>query len=227
MKKNIFILLIIVLTVLSCKKTESSLNTENEMNKKYSDFWIYFKSVEEKAEEISKLSTLEQRELLDGLRERLRKIDYNLAVELSGEKKELFITSGGIKTSFSSVEKLAESAPKDLGWKVTAFKQRKELPFSLAFDKTYILNSEDILFKVREDEEYLDIIIFFEGMNELQDGQKKQVVFEFLDGILGEYDTETYIGAIDTDAKPDNTFINAEKFRDTVDKFKEKTKKTK
>ena len=227
MKKIMFILLIMILAVLSCGKTENHMDAENKMNKKYSDFWIYFKSVEEKAENISKLSPQEQKELLDGLKEKLMQIDRNLDVELSGQKKELFITSGGIKNSFTSVKKLAESAPKDLGWKVTAFKQRKELPFTLAFDNSYFLNSGDILFKITEDGEYLDIVIFFDGQEELQKDQRSQVIFEFLDGILGEYDTETYIGTIDTDSGPDSTFVNAEKLREAVDDFKKKTAKIK
>ena len=148
-------------------------------------------------------------------------------MELSGQKKEVVVTSGGIKSSFPNVEKLVKSAPQDLGWKVTAYKQRKELPFTLGFDNTYFLNSGDILFKVNENGEYLDIIVFFEGQEELWDEQKKQIIFEFLDGIIGEYDTETYIGAIDIDSGPDSTFLNAEKFRENVDNFKKKVKKTK
>ena len=182
--------------------------------------------MEGKAENISKLNTEEQKELLDGLKEKLTQIDQNLDVELSGEKKELFVTSGGIKSSFPAVEKLAESAPKDLGWKVMAFKQRKKLPFTLAFDNTYLVNSGDILFKVNEDGEYMNIMVFFEGQEKLQDSQQKQVIFELLDGILGEYDTETYIGTIDVDSGPDSTFMKAEQFRETVDNFKKKVKKS-
>ena len=226
MKKIIFMLLITILTVISCGSKPDNTDKKNEMNKKYSDFWVYFKSVEEKAENISKLNPEEQKALLSGLKEKLVKIDYNLEVELSGEKKELFVTSGGIKSSFSSVKNLAESAPKDLGWKVTAFKQRKKLPFTLSFDKTFSVNSENILFKTSEDGEYLNVTVFFEGQDALQDEQKKQVMFEFLDGIIGEYDTETYIGTIDIDSGPDNTFVSAEKFRETVDNFKKKVKRT-
>ena len=227
MKKIIFILLIVMLCILSCGRKPDNANAENIINKKYSDFWIYFKSVEKKAENISELEPEEQKELLDGLKEELIKIDGNLALELSGQKKEVVVTSGGIKSSFPNVEKLVKSAPQDLGWKVTAYKQRKELPFTLGFDNTYFLNSGDILFKVNENGEYLDIIVFFEGQEELWDEQKKQIIFEFLDGIIGEYDTETYIGAIDIDSGPDSTFLNAEKFRENVDNFKKKVKKTK
>ena len=124
------------------------------------------------------------------------------------------------------MKNLAESAPKDLGWKVTAFKQRKELPFTLSFDKTFSVNSENILFKTSEDGEYVNVTVFFEGQDALQDEQKKQVMFEFLDGIIGEYDTETYIGTIDIDSGPDSTFVSAEKFRETVDNFKKKVKRT-
>ena len=225
MKKNIFILLFVVLTILSCGRKAEDTNMENEMNKKYSDFWVYFKSVEGKAENISKLSPEEQKEFLDGIKAKLINIDYNLDIELSGEKKEVFVTSGGIKSSFSSVKNLAASAPENLGWKVNAFRQRKELPFTLTVDKTLSVNSDDLLFKVSEDGEYLNIKIFFEGQEALQDEQQKQVMFVFLDGIIGEYDTETYIGTIDIESGPDDTFMNAEKFRETVDIFKKKSAK--
>ena len=219
MKKIIFIL-ITVLVLLACKESKSSEKSEDRMNKKYSEFWTYFKSVEGKAENISKMEVEEQRELLYNLKREISKVDSNLDVEFSD--KELFITAHGIKTSFPSVKDLAESAPDDLGWTVTAFKQRKNLPFSLKFDQSFLLNSDDILFKVRESGEYLDVVIFFSGQDGLQDVQKKQVIFEFLDGILGEYDTETYIGLIDIDSGPDSDFVDAEKFREIVENFKKK-----
>ena len=107
-----------MLCILSCGRKPDNANAENIINKKYSDFWIYFKSVETKAENISELEPEEQKELLDGFKEELIKIDSNLALELSGQKKEVVVTSGGIKSSFPNVEKLVKSAPQDLGWKV-------------------------------------------------------------------------------------------------------------
>jgi hypothetical protein len=225
MKRFIFILIMITI-LMSCGSGKTSGADEGNTDKKYSDFWTYFKSVEEKAENISNLDAAQQKELLDGLRAQLGNIDSNLGIEFTGKEKELFITAEGVKTSFSNVEKLAESAPKDLGWKVTAFRQRKKLPFSLKFDNSYILNSDDILFKITEDGELLDIMVFFVGQEELQELQRKQVIFIFLDAILGEYDTETYIGAVEIDSGPDSTFVNAEKFRGIVDDFKKKVKNT-
>ncbi|MBP9477126.1 MAG: hypothetical protein KBF12_00755 [Sebaldella sp.] len=225
MKRAIIMLFTLLVLIVGCakEKSESSSNSSNN----YNNFWNYFNSVKIKAENIENLTTDEQKQLLNGIQEQLAKIDPNLSLELSGKNRELVITAGGIKGSFSEVEKLVSSAPKDLEWKVTAFKPRIAIPFSLKFDDSFSLDTDKIFFNVEESGNYLNIHVYFEGQEELQELQIKQVIYGFLDGIIGEYDTETYIGAIESGKETNAESLNAENFLKRVNDFKEKIKTSK
>lgn len=220
MKKIFLIFCMSLLLIVSCN------SGKKENINKYEEFWKYFKNTEAKLENIKDLNPEEQGKLLNDIKIELNKIDSNLNIEFSGQKKEVFITAGGIKTSFSDVEKLTAAAPDDLEWKVTAFKQRFELPIALTFDDNYSLDSNKIFFKVKESKNFLDVEINFENQDILQDMQKKQVAFIFLDAIIGEYDTEKYIGTINITESKDSTYLNAEDFRKEVDNFKKKLDKS-
>ena len=222
MKKIIAVLVTLLILAVSCSK-----DTGKSDDNKYNAFWSYFKSVESKTGNIENLSLEEQGKLLDEIKIQLSKIDSNLNVELSGKNKELIITADGIIESFSEAQNLVNSAPKDLGWKVIAFKQRKALPFSLKFDDSFTVDTTKIFFSVKENGEHLDIQVYFDGQEMLQEIQKKQVIYTFLDGIIGEYDTEMYIGAIDSSSQKDESFITAEDFLKRTDDFKNKIKPNK
>ena len=222
MKKIIAVLVTLLILAVSCSK-----DTGKSDDNKYNAFWSYFKSVESKTGNIENLSLEEQGKLLDRIKIQLSKIDSNLNVELSGKNKELIITADGIIESFSEAQNLVNSAPKDLGWKVIAFKQRKALPFSLKFDDSFTVDTTKIFFSVKENGEHLDIQVYFDGQEMLQEIQKKQVIYTFLDGIIGEYDTEMYIGAIDSSSQKDESFITAEDFLKRTDDFKNKIKPNK
>ena len=222
MKKIMTMLVMLMVIAVSCAK-----DTEKSNENKYSIFWSYFKSVENRTGNIENLSLEEQTKLLDDMKMQLSKIDSNLNVELSGKNKEVIITAEGIVESFSEAQNLADSAPKDLGWKVAAFKQRKALPFSLKFDDSFTLDTTKIFFNAKENGEHLDIQVYFDGQEILQEIQKKQVIFTFLDGIIGEYDTEMYIGAVDVSDKKDESFLKAEDFLKRTDDFKNKIKSDK
>lgn len=220
MKKFFLIVFMGLLLIISCN------NGRKENTNKYEEFWKYFKSTETRLDNIKDLNQEELGKLLDDMAKELSKIDPNLKMEFSGMEKEVFITAGGIKASFSDVEKLTAAAPADLDWKVTAFRQRKVLPIALKFDDSFSLDSDKIFFKVNENNNLLNIVINFENQEILQDMQKKQIAFIFLDAIIGEYDTEKYIGAIDILDNKDSSYLNAEDFRKKVDDFKKKSDKS-
>lgn len=221
MKKVTVILFTLLMLIIGCAKDKKDLDSNN-----FNEFWNYFNSIKSKAANVENMTVDEQKQLFDGIQKYLVKIDPNLSLELSGRNKELVITANGIKESFSEVEKLASSAPKDLGWKVTAFKPRIAIPFSLKFDDSFSLESDKIFFNVKENGNYLDIQVYFEEQDKLQEMQVKQVIYGFLDGIIGEHDTETYIGVIKSSPQKNAGSINAEEFLKRVNDFKEKINKT-
>ena len=218
MKKSILMFLMIMFAMISCN------NVEDVKADKYSEFWIYFKSVESKLENITHLSEVEQTSLLNEVKQQLEVINPNLNIQFSDKNKELFITAGGIRESFSDVERLVSKAPKDLGWTITAFKQRAKLPVSYIFDDSFSLSSDEIFFKTNEVNNQLDLEVYFDGQEALQEIQKKQVIYIFLDEILGEYDTERYIGMIYIAASKNKEALNAAGLREVVDDFKKQKK---
>lgn len=139
----------------------------------------------------------DQERLFDLLGKRLVKIDPELSFEFGrvqeDGKREFVISAGGIRSSFPSVMKLVEKAPKFSKWKIVALKPRQETGV-VQIGNTK-LGIEDLFFGYELNNKRVDIDIY--AKNYSKDDNFLSAVYIVLDTLLGEYDMETKVGKID------------------------------
>jgi len=161
-------------------------------------FWNWF--IENEAELFYGTDNEADRErIFDGLTERIKAIDSNLAFEFSPiseeDRKEFIISADGIQESFVQVESLISVAPNHIHWDFLAFRQ------PIAGDDIKLkmgdleIGYTDIYFRFMEEGDQLSVqlnIRNFDGS-----GFQQNAVYLLLDSLLGEFDTVTEIDVID------------------------------
>jgi hypothetical protein len=139
----------------------------------------------------------EQNNLFGELKKQLDKIDTNLTFEFSGAIKdntrEFIISADGIKSSFPSVIKLVEKAPKFEQWKIIAFRQPYDCG-AIRFPDVE-LKREDVFFRYAKDNGKVGIELHIRNFTQIE--KSKEIIFIMLDALLGEYDTEMSISWVD------------------------------
>ena len=236
MKKNILILL--ALAILSCQKDKNDKEkieqknvTENQQEitknedvkieafeSKSKFFWDYFKENEDK------ISKDEQQKIWRQIHIRLSVINEALGVEISAVpkngKRELIITANGLVDLFPAVRKLAANAPKMEKWIVKPFKQRMK-KVRIKMSSGTDTSSDDLYFKIdSKKEKRLNISVYMKGYEKIPENRRREILYQLLDGILGEEDVETYLGAIEDSDKKDDSYINSDRLIEEVDKLK-------
>lgn len=127
------------------------------------------------------------------------KVAEGLTFELSGPidfGREFIISADGNRGLFSTVLRLANTAPVLSGWKFIAFRQNKDTHFSLTF-RDIKISGDDIWFKATPNWEKLDLVLYIKGLTRRNHEAIAHASFIMLDNALGEYDVETKIGDID------------------------------
>ncbi|WP_426059683.1 hypothetical protein [Hymenobacter sp. B1770] len=178
---------IVLIGLISC----STDGTEN----KEEQFWEWFKSNE--SQYFSDSDNSEK--LFDELSSELHKVDENLTFEFSpinkSSVKEFTISADGIVDAFPAVMVLVKKAPKLPNWKINAFRQR--VPgdsIEIKYD-SFKIAYEDVYFRYSPDADKLEIQLNIRGFKDTPDF--KNATYVLLDGLIGEYDMETKISAID------------------------------
>ncbi|TVZ60107.1 hypothetical protein NA63_2657 [Flavobacteriaceae bacterium MAR_2010_105] len=163
------------------------------------------------------------------LNRELAKVNEELTWEFSplmdDGSRELTISADGMKEFFPVVEKLVQSAPKFSNWKINAFRQR--IPGDdLKIDYgDFSISYSDIFYKYANEGEKIGIELYIRDFD--GNGHKQNAIYILLDGLIGEYDTETVIDWIDwkklDESKTDSLFKFYE-LRDLVDRKKAEKK---
>ncbi|QQS03524.1 MAG: hypothetical protein IPK50_14595 [Fibrobacterota bacterium] len=186
--KIIALLLILVFGWLSCTKLKAS---------KSEKFWAWFSSHQEELFDFEK----NQEEVFDQLSKELRKVDSNLTFEFGPKEngvREFVISADGILSSFPAVETLYAAKPDLKRWQVLKFRPRREASLDLELGGIRITKS-DLKFALTKsaDPGKVGIAVFIRGYKEEDHPKYIQACFLVLDGLVGEYDMETKVGAID------------------------------
>ncbi len=153
----------------------------------------------------------------DKLSEALAKVDPELTFEfgpiLDDGKREFVISAGGIKSSFSSVEALFNSAPELKNWVIVKFRPRREILNELSFSGVTV-KSEDVYYNLYKDEEKIGVVLFFDSYSEKEHDIYGNLGYLFLDEAMGEYDVETKLGFIEFHNKSSEHFNGARKIKE-------------
>lgn len=161
----------------------------------YKSFWKWFLAHEDNFFHYEQYHT----DLLEETLEKLKDIHPHLVFEIGPEfdgKRELIISSNGLKEGFPSVIELTKEAPELDRWIVVPFRQRKEnLDIQVELEDV-VLSPEDIFFTYDDSGKKLDIDLYIAGIDE-EDERIFHVVLLLLDTVIGEYDVEMKIEKID------------------------------
>mgnify|MGYP003610029966 CR=1 FL=1 len=192
---------------------------------KYKKFWNFFKETQNVLYCIEGFPDYLSSGILDNIQDHLMDIDPYLTYEISDktgvEKRNFIVTANGFKPSFRTLEKLVKSAPKNLIWNIIAFSQRNPLPFVVTFGTDLKLSTDDLFFEViNKNNIFLNIGIYFNSQEKIEEFEKKHIRHMFLNYLLGEIDFSSYIGSITENTGKKRDYLSAYEFLSIVDSLK-------
>lgn len=189
------------------------------MESKYQDFWNWFETFQHK---FFNLNMDNADVYLAKLNTRIRRVDKRLSGLLSPEHEgvmELVITAEGNKEGFPNAFGLIDASPKIEGWIFRALKPRigSETGFEMNGKR---FDSKDLYFHYEEKNGKLDIT-FYHPYKNIKEDDFFGISLHLLDTIIGEFDTATYIGIIESEKyKYQKGALPLIKIVDIVDSFK-------
>lgn len=161
----------------------------------YTSFWKWFLEHENQFFHYEQYHT----KLLEETLSKLKDIHPDLVFEIGPEfdgKRELIISSNGLKEGFTSVIELVHSSPELDRWLITPFRQRKkDLDIEIQIEDI-TLSPEDIFFTYEPEGKKVNINLYIAGIDE-EDERVFHVVLLLLDSVIGEYDVEMKLNQID------------------------------
>lgn len=173
---------------------------------KESKFWKWF----QKNEEMLFSFEADQENIFDKLQTQMNKVNGDLTFEFgpkddNNEKREFVISAGGIKKSFSSVEKLYSEAPNLKHFHLTKFRPRRT-PLNAINFGDIVVSPDSVTYQLFNDNDKIGIMLFISNYS---NDENEKMIFSnigylLLDEALGEYDVEIKVGFIElsgTDSK--------------------------
>ncbi len=160
------------------------------------DFWHWFAKHQEAFYHFED----NQQQLFGALQKKLFEIHHDLSFEFGpvqqNGRRIFTITAGGIRDAFPFVVQLVDRAPKLEKWQVNAFKQRVPAnDLSVQLGEEVKLGYSDIFFEYVFKDELVNLNLYIKNYKD--NDQYKGAAFILLDALLGEYDTETYLGSVE------------------------------
>ncbi len=160
-------------------------------------FWKWFTSNEEAIFRFEE----NRDEVFGKLTQRLQELNEDLTFEfgpVENDRRELFISAGGIKSAFPAVYALVEKAPPLPRWIILPLIPRRKVTSGVQLGNTAVEASEVSFAIWREpgEEVTVGIALYFDGYDEANEQTWMQIGFIFLDFALGEYDVACKIGPI-------------------------------
>ena len=140
-----------------------------------------------------------------------KNVFFELSPVMENGKIQFMVSADGDKRRFNLVQKIADTAPPFEKFDVVPFKQRKPVEFMMEMELRLgdiAIKADNVYFFSELEEQKLDLLLCIEGY----DGSDPYKIggFILLDGFLGEFDVEEYIGGVDFQALEKNMLFNLE-----------------
>jgi hypothetical protein len=175
-------------------------------------FWRYFVANKDAIGNVTRADAT----AAQGLAAQLKAVQPGLTFELgiNTTPRDLVISADGNPALFPAVRRLVAAAPKIPGWKVTAFRPRKD---GVSIEMNGVKLSVDTMkVQIHDAGDKVDILVHTGGA--AADQNTKGAVFLLLDALLGEYDVETRLAGIDVQASAaPKSAVPLAKLRDVID----------
>ena len=215
MRRALWVLVLTFFATFGCRRKSSSTespsaggstaasSTTGETSPAIARFWKWFSA---HASDLRDSPDLQQSMLTIG--DEIGKVEKGVFAEIEKGDPDptLVITADGDRRLFPVVKQIHAARPAVLGWKIVAFRQRMDPGSSFAIEMDgKKLDPATMKVVAQKEGDRLAIVVYVPGFTRLEDyGPAPYVV---LDHVVGEYDMETKIGAIDwasTDDAPAN-----------------------
>lgn len=163
-----------------------------------SAFWLWFSQNEKKLFYFE----LQDESLIDEGIEMIQTIHGDLVFEIGPEidgVREFIISANGVREAFHRVIEIVRDAPSYENWRFVPLRPRISDPdLKIELNKT-VLELENLYFESEIEEGLIDLTIYIAGYEADDENEDDffQAVFLLLDSLVGEYDVEMKIGAID------------------------------
>ena len=175
----------------------------------FDGFWQWFAGAEARlraAHDGRDSEPLDLQEAVAEISDRLRRVHPELCFEFGRADDgvyELILSAGGIRSLFPAVSALMQAAPQVPGWRVIAFRPRKDSDYRVCLGGL-TLEAEALWYRLSPAEDHADLELHIEGLTTESLEILGSAAFLMLDAALGEYDVATRIGAIDFEPLPDD-----------------------
>lgn len=157
------------------------------------------------------------------LTKQIKKVNSNLTFEIGpihNGKREFIISADGIQKAFKSVEKLYSKKIELKKWHIIKFPPRRKNLLSIKIGKLEIKPSDlQYLFFVDENPKKIGLLVLINNYDKSQYNVYSKIVYLFLDQILGEFDVETYLGAIEIQGFDSEYFNKTKEISDMANNF--------
>lgn len=183
-------------------------------------FWNWFQ-----ANEASLRTVVDQPEGLGKVFAKLAEVDANLTCEvgkLSEGQFDFVVSCGGISEGIPAVQALCAAAPAIPDWQVTAFKQPKNMDWSIRLGEMEINPLEVRAWFDDEDPNRVDVALLFPAYDEEWHDAFGNITFILLDNLIGEYGVMTRIGGVEfgaiEDAADPGSLVTLEELKAVIEK---------
>jgi hypothetical protein len=155
-----------------------------------------------------------------------RNVTFELGPAVSG-KREFVISAGGTRAAFPAVEELFATKPESDRWIFVKYRPRRNQLVKISMNELTVL-PEDIRFVFFDDDDprKIGLLLFINGFDKKKKNAYHDIAYLFLDEAIGEYDVETFVGAIDIhdfDSEYFDKSIPIEELAPEFDAFKAKS----
>lgn len=145
-------------------------------------------------------------EVIGEVGRRLDAVDPRLAFEMGRADDgvyEFIVSADGLSDLFPEVRAMTDAAPEIPGWRVIAFRPRKQDPAGSAVGfKGVDVLAKALWYRSSPTEDRIDITLSVTGQPKQAAERLIGHIFLLLDATLGEYDVATRIGVIEFDDCP-------------------------
>jgi len=165
----------------------------------YSRFWDWFQNNQSTYYAMNFDDHDQIEDLFDELAAQLVSIDDNLTFEfgkLPNGTMDFVISAGGITSSFPNVINIVSKAPKIENWRVTSFRQPKNINYIIEMEGIE-LDPSSVQFQLYRDGEKIGVVLHIPNYEKTANKIYEQLGFLLLDQTLGEYSVGTKLGFVD------------------------------
>jgi hypothetical protein len=163
----------------------------------YEQFWEWFQANADRLAHFEADQEAIFEELSDELHKVHRKLTFEFGPETGAGGREFIVSADGNRALFPFVQGLVAAAPELPGWKILAFRQRKETDGLSLRMGDLELDPKTVWFKAKREQGKVALTLYLDGLTPKNKDSLSRAALILLDTALGEYDVEMKVGPLE------------------------------